>query len=299
LHVRRLLVLAIRGIGSRPSSLSAGVVLIALLAFLVWSLFLVNRTTLFIEAETRFVSFDVSDGGFFTLQIEDGWAFMPPESPMDSVELKENISGILDLRGTLGVELRAQHDGDNLELRFSGPEGAARPLIGQTEIPFDTPVRLGAAARRKIAVLAGEAMATLGAPPQSNQADFLLLNANARFEQYIVGLGSIPVLEEDGLQFKELSVVDPSGEQHLSTRVLVDLSGGPMKVSLEAFAPKNEMALGIRSLNVEEPRLLVPSFMDRLAANPLVGLGTAVIALVLLFGQLIALLVPIRSAGDD
>lgn len=273
--------------------------LLALVGFIVWSLVLVDRTTLFIEAKTRYVSFDVSDRGFFTLEIEDGRAFLPTGSPMEPRQVVNEIEGILDLRGTQAVELRSQHDGEDLVLTFRGPSGAAVPLVGQTEIPFDTPLRMGADARRKIAVLAGEAKATLGAPPQSNQANFLLLEAQARFEQYIVGLGAIPVLEEGTLRFKELTVVDPSKGTLRSTRVLVELTEGPMTVSLEASAPRKALAVGIRSLPSEEPLLIAPSLMDRLAANPLIGLGTAIIAFVLLFGQLVSLFIPSKSSGDS
>lgn len=299
MHLRRLVLLAVGRLSAHSSSLSSIAVLIALAVFVVWSLFFVARTTLLIEAETRYVSFDVSDGGFFTLYIEEGQALLPNGSPIKPRSYPTVVAGQLDLRGTQRVSLQVPNEAPDLVLTFHGSSDAAPPLIGETEIPFDVGVIIGPVARRRMAVLAGEARVTIGDVPRSNNAGFLLLEARLRFEQYVVGLGSIPVFRQDGLRYKELTVLDRRSGRESTARFVVDLFEGPLKVSVEAAAGRNTLAVGVRDLPGETAQRIAPSLIDRLAANPLLALGTAVIAFLLLFGQLVSLFLPSRRNDAD
>jgi len=250
--------------------------------------------TLRLSGQTLHLVLQIERSDDFSFDTDAATVLIPAASPARPGTTRV-LKGRLQLEGPTEVEMTVDPARGSLSMTLRS-DIAARPRIGDDDVPYGSAIFLSLAEMRRISVLRASGAVTLGKAARSNSMAHLL-EADYLFFERVPGLGEVAMLQGALGRFDVVTVRDARSGLPARSDVLIDLSASPLRVWIEAGAQGIAPVLSVERTFGVAPAVIGPGWLDRLLANPLFNLATGVLSFVLLFGQLLSLL-PVRHTAD-
>lgn len=245
-----------------------------------------------LRAQTNILVLTVTRQEHFSFETASAWTRVSAD-PVSAPDGYRNLSGHLAVNGPTEITM-IYNPGDRvLQMIFKVIGTSAPPEIGDVALGPESVVEFDADEMRKIAVMRAFGTLGLGGIPRSNSMSFME-SAEFQFFERVPGVGDVITLSGQRGRFDEIAVKDAATGDAFPLDVLIDLSGPGLAVRAEAAKPDSSPLLIVTRLSSGQPVTIAPSVLDRLLANPVGRLITGFFTIVLVLGQILAML-PVRN----